>query len=245
MAAEVAQVAKVAAQLRRGNLMYREPRLYDEAMRGDEPVEAIADQIDRYAPAAGSVLDIGCGTGRTLRRLCESRGLDGIGVDVQPELFASAGNSPRCRWVAADARTVRLQKHFDVILCLGNTAAYMHSADELTTLLTTFAAHSHPGTLLLMMTLLGAPRVGESRNVRSTCLGAATVHTRSLWDPRTRMLTMWRRWEFADGRIEQDLIRRRSPTVDELTSGLAHAGFQVLAIGGPQDPLSVIARHRH
>ena len=60
-----------------------------------------------------------------------SRDLAGVGVDVQPELLAHAGDSPRCEWVAADARTVRLGRTFDLIRCLGNTAASMHSAAAL------------------------------------------------------------------------------------------------------------------
>jgi SAM-dependent methyltransferase len=237
--------AEVAAQLRSGNLMYREPRLYDEAMRDDDPIDAVVENIEQYAPAAATVVDIGCGTGRALRRLCESRGLSGVGVDVQPQLLAQAGDSPRCRWVTADVRTVRLGHAFDLILCLGNTAAYMHSADDLTALTATFAAHARPGTLLLMMTMLGVPRVGETSRMVNTCLGPAKVHTRSLWNPRTRMLNMSREWEFADGRVEHDSIWRRCPTTQELITGLEHAGFQILAVGDPGDPLSVVARYRY
>jgi SAM-dependent methyltransferase len=235
----------MAAQLRRGNLMYREPQLYDETMRDDDPIDAIVEQVEQHAPGTATVVDIGCGTGRTLRRLCDSGGLAGVGVDVQPELLAHAGDNPRCEWVVADARTVRLGRAFDLILCLGNTAAYMHSAAELAGLMATFTAHARPGSLLLMMTLIGDPGVGETSRAIETCLGPAEVHTRTSWDPHTRMLSMSRRWEFAGGRVEHDSIRRRSPTEQEMATGLAHAGFQVLGIGGPEDPLSVVARYRH
>jgi trans-aconitate methyltransferase len=121
------RAAEVEEQLRSANLMYREPALYDEAMRDDDPVEAIVDQMKQFGPDADTVLDVGCGTGRTLRALCDTHGLTGVGVDVQRDLLAHAGRHPRCQWIAADARTARLDEPFDVILCLGNTAAYMHT----------------------------------------------------------------------------------------------------------------------
>jgi SAM-dependent methyltransferase len=240
--------AELAAQLRRDNLMYREPHLYDELIaRGGSPVDAIAAEVDRFAPGAASVLDLGCGTGHVLRQL-RGRCLApvGAGVDTQTELLAhAAAGDPQCEWVQADVRGVRLRRTFDVVLCLGNTAAYMRSAAELAMLLLTAGAHSGPGTLLLITTLLGDGRPGESSNRLDTRLGPAKTYTSTSWNPQTRMLHTARRWEFDSGRVESDSILRRCPTVEEITRGLAHAGFQVLNLGGPAASLSVVARYLH
>ena len=66
--------------LRRGNLMYREPCLYADFLRGDDTNDAIADRIDRFAPETATAVDFGCGTGRSLRELCDRRDLIGVGT---------------------------------------------------------------------------------------------------------------------------------------------------------------------
>jgi trans-aconitate methyltransferase len=232
------------AALRRSNLMYREPDLYDDFL-DDETLDALAVPVHQFAPDAATAVDLGCGTGRTLAELCTRRRLTGVGVDVQAELVSRAHGHPWCEFVVADIRTVRLDRTFDVVLCLGNAAAYMLGDHDLTALLTTFAAHAHPGTLLLITTLLGDGAAIESNNVVNTRLGRAEVATRSLWNPHTRVQTTTRRWEFADGRVEQDSMWRRRPTDHELTTGLTHAGFHVLDIADGQAPITVVARYRH
>jgi SAM-dependent methyltransferase len=232
------------AALRRSNLMYREPALYDDFLGGDM-VDAVAAEIDRFAPDASTAVDIGCGTGRTLTALCMRRGMVGVGVDVQPELLSHGGPTALCDFVVADVRTVRLDRAFDVVLCLGNTPAYMLTDHDLTALQTTFAAHARPGTLLLVTTLLGDGSASESSHVVDTRLGKAEVQTQSQWNPHTRVQTTTRLWMFADGRVERDSMWRRRPTAQELTAGLSHAGFHVLDVAGTDSPITVAARYRH
>jgi len=164
---------------------------------------------------------------------------------VQAELLAHAGVVASCDFVMADVRTARLGRTFDVILCLGNTAAYMLTDHELAALQTTFAAHARPGTLLLITTLLGDGSASESSHIVDTRLGSAEVRTQSQWNPHTRVQTTTRLWVFADGRVEQDSMWRRRPTAQELTAGLTHAGFHVLDVAGPDAPITVVARYRH
>lgn len=56
--------------------------------------------------ADDTVLDVGCGTGRHLRRLAETVGLRGVGVDVSPALVevATGFGVPGCRFAVGDAR---------------------------------------------------------------------------------------------------------------------------------------------
>lgn len=48
--------------------------------------------LSAFAPgAAGTVVDVGCGTGWFLRRLCsEHRGITGVGIDISGEMIAAA-----------------------------------------------------------------------------------------------------------------------------------------------------------
>jgi 2-polyprenyl-6-hydroxyphenyl methylase/3-demethylubiquinone-9 3-methyltransferase len=63
------------------------PRLYAVEERNwhlQSRMSLVLDTIDRLAAPAGSVLDVGCGTGFLLERLAQ-RGFRGAGIDLSPE----------------------------------------------------------------------------------------------------------------------------------------------------------------
>ena len=43
-----------------------------------------------WVPRGSKVLDLGCGDGAFLKRLCEERGAVGVGVDIDPDNLVSA-----------------------------------------------------------------------------------------------------------------------------------------------------------
>ncbi|WP_368860553.1 trans-aconitate 2-methyltransferase [Amycolatopsis magusensis] len=133
------------------NIAYRRPALYDTLPRDSTAAETCQRLIHDHGTAGGSVLDLGCGTARDLAALTGSP--DRVGVDLQPQLIEHARQQhPGLDLRVGDLRTVRLGRTFDMILCLGNSLAYLHDNDDIRAAFTTFAAHAHPGTVLIIIT---------------------------------------------------------------------------------------------
>lgn len=216
-----------AGSLTRNNLAYREPALYDELLADDSLADTICTLAHNGHPPQ-TVLDLGCGTGRLLGRLA-GHGVTGTGVDLQPDLIAWARTRhPALQLQVADLRTVRLDTTFDVILCVGNTLAYLHTEPELVAAFTTAAAHAHPGTVLALSTLTGTGRSTRSSSEISTTLGPATVDILSEWSPVDSILITSRTWRFVSGRIENDTIRRRFWPIDALETHARGVGFRAV-----------------
>jgi len=79
-----------------------------------------------------SVLDAGCGTGRVARELA-NRGLDVVGVDVDPSMIAEARRrAPDLEWVEADLATLALGRTFDVVVLAGNVPLFCPPATRST-----------------------------------------------------------------------------------------------------------------
>jgi SAM-dependent methyltransferase len=229
-----------ADTLTRTNLVYREPALYDAMLADSTLADDLRDIAADLDVPLRSALDLGCGTGRLLGELFR-RGTTGAGVDLQPGLVAWARREhPALRLEVADLRSVRLDATFDLITCVGNTLAYLHTEADLRAALATAAAHAHPGSLLAVATLTGAGRDTAGSGPVSTVLGPATVTTRSTWHPDEHVLVTERRWEFLDGRTGHDTMRRRSWNVDTIDECARAVGFQ--AVHGDQPGLTSCAR---
>jgi SAM-dependent methyltransferase len=101
---------------------------YERRAAAGENVHGEADFIESLGP--GSVLDAGCGTGRVGRELAR-RGVDVVGVDIDPEMLATAGRkAPAVFWHVADLATVRLGRSFDAILMAGNVMIFLAPGSE-------------------------------------------------------------------------------------------------------------------
>lgn len=228
------------------NLLYREPQLYDDLFTGDPGrAQLILHLINTYGPAnATTLLDLGCGTGRDLADLAHTAPqLTTIGIDLQPTLIDHGrGTRPHLDLRIDDLRTVRIGNTFDVITCLGNTLAYLHTEPELDAAFATFAAHAHAETLLVIQTLTGTPNTGPPRTTSITTPGAtADVTTHTDYDPHTRIATTHRVWIFSNGHEATDRIRRRTLPLEELHIRLHRAGFQFhTASDNPMNPESTI-----
>ncbi len=64
---------------------------YERRAAAGEDVHGEANFVQRFVPA--SVLDAGCGTGRVGSELARRR-LDVVGVDIDPEMLATAPRRP-------------------------------------------------------------------------------------------------------------------------------------------------------
>lgn len=97
------------------------------AAAGDD-VHGEANFVQRLAPT--SVLDAGCGTGRVGRELAR-RGLDVVGVDLDPEMLATARRvAPTVNWRLDDLVTVDLSRTFDAVVLAGNVMIFLTPGTE-------------------------------------------------------------------------------------------------------------------
>ena len=107
------------------DLLYR-----DKDYRGE--TDFIATLLERFAPGAGSVCELGCGTGQHASLLAE-RGYEIYGVDLSEAMLDGArrrlGDLPqdiarRLRFSAGDVCNIQLQQEFDAILSLFHVVSY-------------------------------------------------------------------------------------------------------------------------
>lgn len=128
----------------------RDPRDYDrtwdELAAKGESIHGEADFVD--ALGVRSVLDAGCGTGRVAIELAR-RGLDVVGVDLDPQMLASARRkAPHLSWVEADLATVTLGRRFEAVVLAGNVMIFLAPGTE-AAVVESLAAHLEPGGLLV------------------------------------------------------------------------------------------------
>lgn len=119
---------------------------YDERAAAGENVHGEADFVMRFRPA--SALDAGCGTGRVARELAR-RGVDVVGVDLDPEMLATARRrSPDRTWVEADLAAFDLGRSFDLAVSAGNVMILLTPGTE-ASVLVNIARHLRPDGLLV------------------------------------------------------------------------------------------------
>ena len=130
------------------DLYDRHAAAWDEA-RGDRLREgAWLDRFLTLLPPGGSVLDLGCGSGRPMARYCIEQGFRVTGVDASPELIAlCSARFPSEDWRVGDMRTLDLGRRFDGLIA-------WHSLFHLTpedqeAMFPVLLAHAAPGAALM------------------------------------------------------------------------------------------------
>lgn len=135
---------------------FRIARLYD----AECPWSA---QDDFYLPlnlAAGSVLDVGCGTGTRLVRAREV-GHPGplVGLDPAEGMLRVAGaKTDLVRWVLGEAQTMDLGRRFDLITMTGHAFQVLRDDAAVRAALDSFGRHLTAGGLLAFETRNPAAR---------------------------------------------------------------------------------------
>lgn len=221
------------------NFLYRNPQFY-EAMYPEPDEETPQMCLRMFAKylerPPSSILDIGCGTARDLdvfSRHCQ----DCWGIDYLPEMiFYAKEQRPHLNLHVGDMRTVRLNRQFDAILCMGSTFTYALSETDIQETLETFRHHSHRGTLLILdihnaASLLGSDEIKEKIefNVDYQDLHARIISAHSI-DRRNQFLIRERTWHFADGDTVEDYCRYRLFFPAELRQLLVLHGFEAIGM---------------
>lgn len=217
------------------NVLYRHPKLYESVYDGSgDAVPKMCERLfERHRPRyPTSLLDVGCGTGRDLAYLAGRCG-DCVGVDLQESMIDFARKRRGHIDVrVGDMRSVRLGRTFEAITCMGIAIANLHADDDLSQALATFAAHSEPGTLLVLEALNAITADGggtlERRFVIDTPALQAAADATYEHDRRRQLLARRRVWIGMGSGPVEDFVRFRTLAPRELEHRLAAHGFETL-----------------
>ncbi|MBC7962588.1 MAG: class I SAM-dependent methyltransferase [Steroidobacteraceae bacterium] len=130
-------------------------RYYDLLYRDKDyagETDYINSLIRSHCPAARTVLNLGCGSGRHDRCLVEM-GYVVTGVDLSDEMLAaarlSAGANRALEYQHGDVRSIRLGKTFDVVVSLFHVMSYQQTNEDLKAAFASAGRHLKPGGVFI------------------------------------------------------------------------------------------------
>ena len=86
--------------------------------------------IETLIPEDGSVMDLGCGTGRHLIEL-DKKGIDILGVDLAENMLATLKSKyPKAKVLKANIYEDKIEKKFDVIMLVWNAVMEIAQTEE-------------------------------------------------------------------------------------------------------------------
>ena len=112
-------------------------------------VEYIRATLDREAPRAHSLLDVGCGTGRHLELLRARYSVEGLDVNAEM-LEVARRRCPGVTFHKADMADFSLQRRFDVVTCLFSAIGYVRTEDRMRSAILCMRRHLNPGGVVLV-----------------------------------------------------------------------------------------------
>jgi ubiquinone/menaquinone biosynthesis C-methylase UbiE len=112
-------------------------------------VREIRATLDREAPAASTLLDVGCGTGRHLELLRERYEAEGLDIN-RTLLEAARERCPGVTFHEADMADFSLARRFDVVTCLFSSIGYVRTEERMRNAIACMRGHLNPGGVLLV-----------------------------------------------------------------------------------------------
>jgi SAM-dependent methyltransferase len=221
------------AAITRGNWLYRNPVLFEEVNGhlSDKITSLIWRELGKSPPQRlGSVLDVGCGTGRLLHNLspfCDRM----VGVDINPAMLSHARSRlAETEFVERDMRRLGDLGAFDLVVCVGSVVMYMYSNDDLFDSLVNLRRHVKPDGILLLGLMDAGAVIGDHSRLRTKFsiktdgLSATGSASYKFDGPRQCMLRV-RTWRTSSGEEIEDRGEYRLIFPLELDFHLSTAGF--------------------
>ncbi len=107
--------------------------------------------LSELHPAATTILDVACGTGEHVRILREKYDYLADGIDLNEKLVAIAREKdPEADFYCLDMTTFKLDKKYDVILCLFSSIAYAKTLEAVILALECFREHLNDDGIILV-----------------------------------------------------------------------------------------------
>lgn len=125
------------------DLLYKDKNYYKEAL-------FIDTLIKRHHPAAITVLDLGCGTGKHAMELL-NLGYDVIGIDRSQQMIDLAKRYTKKETIffQGDLTDIRLEKNFDVVVSLFDVMSYQITNEDVNNAFRTAFEHLQPGGVFI------------------------------------------------------------------------------------------------
>jgi SAM-dependent methyltransferase len=211
-------------------LLAEDPDLWDAVFPESA---ARARFVGRLARRIGPrVLDVGCATG-SLCALLQCQGFDPVGVDKNRRFIAAARRKDADgTYVVGDMRTFRLERKFDVIVCLGTTFSYNYTNAAIRACLQNLKRHLSSGGRVVIDVLNAIAFIGPRPFQRRTqhylwYRGKRTTATiRHQLDLRRQLMTEQVTWSFAGQTAHRDPPEKlRLFFPQEFAFHLEQAGF--------------------
>ncbi len=227
---------------RRPDPIFADPRLariYDDVDGSRDDLDHYVDIIDELR--AGSVLDVGCGTGVLACRLALA-GIEVTGVDparASLNVARSKPGSDAVTWIHGDAASFSADlpradvQPFDLAVMTGNVAQVFTVDEDWLATLRGIARALRPGGHLVFETRNPAKRGWEAWDTSGETTVVATAHGAvatwmTLLDVSEPLVTFCRHYRFAgSGEVIGSDSTLRFRSLDEITTSLGAAGFTV------------------
>jgi SAM-dependent methyltransferase len=162
-------------------------RIYDRewAFWAEHLWPFLSAKVGECCPGARTWLDLCCGGGHLLRRICEA-GYVGVGLDLSPHQLASARrNAPGAKLLCADVRAFELCARFDVVTCTFDSLNYLTEPDGLASVFARAARHLAEGGLFVFdMNVFEGLQDAWNRKSSIQC-GDERVTIETSFDPET------------------------------------------------------------
>lgn len=192
----------------------------------------------RLAERCPAVLDLGCGTGDLAIRIAADHGAEVTGADPARAMLDIARGKPgaeRVRWIEADARTLDLNRRFDLIVMTGHAFQVLLTDDDRAKALASVARHLAPAGRFVFDSRNPAVREWETWRPDSSRrafddpeLGPVEAWDDVDWDEARQILTYETVYRArATGLAFRAEARIAFPSRDVLTRQIADAGFTV------------------
>jgi SAM-dependent methyltransferase len=111
----------------------------------------VADILRDLHPKAARILDVGCSTGQHARHLSEEHGFVVDGLDIEPGLLEVAReHNPGGSFFHGDMADFRLDRRYDVVLCLFSSIGYVKTTARLAAAARCFQNHLDPGGVVVI-----------------------------------------------------------------------------------------------
>lgn len=168
---------------------------YYDLLYKDKDYQGEADYLRslilKHAPAAGSLLELGCGTGAHARLLAGS-GFRLHGVDLSDEMLAVAlqrkndadpVTAGKLSFSQGDIRSARVEGSFDAVLSLFHVMSYLNSNADLQAAFATAQSHLNPGGIFLFDCWYGPAVLTDRPAVRVKRLEDEAIEVTRLAEP--------------------------------------------------------------